>query len=724
MCPSKKYAARFAVFGWVAVGLMACTASEPTPNAHIAIVIGSPGTKSAALRPVYDWAIAAVNDRGGAGRRKLEAKYFDLTDPVVASPSAQEALAAQILADPDLVAVAGLFSFAMAPKFVAARVPYISPETGDDDVFRAFSAGGYVWRTLESDSTQLWFMLAEAKGRGEKSMQPTTSVGLLTSTDPYGDTFFDWYGFHATELGLKALPPVQYDQSTGTCEPAVDRLLSQGTPDFLIAVPSGPDPVFQATCIVRTMKALAPTTKVLLANSAHVPSLITSLGADAEGLSGFSAAPDPNAGFAEAFTKFTKLDQAPEYAANTLDAIALLAYGLEKSRGRGGKDLDLAMRSVVSGQGEKTTWQAFDQTLALIRDGQSPDVSGASGPLSFDKDVYTDPTSSFYDRWEVQGGAFKITHHVTTATEASPNVSSQSAVARGLKAMNVQAMVGSGGTANLPPVANNWALVIATSATWKNYRHQADALAHYQALRANGFDDDHVVLITVDDLADAPENIRKGQVINEPGGANVRGGAANDYVGTSLTPSQLMTVLEGGTDPALPVVLHSQANDNIYVFIVGHGGFEGPYLGMDVRAAETIDEDNYLSPELFASTVARMKQNHRFRRMLIAVDACHSGVLAPAFEAMAIPDVVVFAAASDAESSFSANYVSELGVWSADQFSFNMLKQVRSPNVSIRELYTRLYEGVAGSHVQVANQQNFGATTQIMLSEFVKPNAL
>jgi glycosylphosphatidylinositol transamidase (GPIT) subunit GPI8/ABC-type branched-subunit amino acid transport system substrate-binding protein len=701
----------------------ACTSNDAKPPAHIGIVIGAPGTTSATLRPLYDWAIATVNDAGGAGGRRLEAKYVELSGDVLDSMPAQEALAAQLVRDPDLVAVAGLFSFAMAPTFVAAKIPYITPETGDDDVFRAFHEGGYVWRTLESESTALWFFLAEAKGRGDKQQKAETTVGLLTSTDPYGETFFDWFGFHATELGLTALSPVQYDQNSESCERAVDELLSQGAPDFLIAVPSGKDPVAQATCMVRTLKARDAKSQVMLADSVHVPGLITALGADAEGLVGYNDAPDPGAGFAEAFTLKTGLAQPPEHAANVVDAITLLAYGLEKSAGLGRQALDKAMRAVVDGRGASVRWDEFKDGLARIRDGETPDLAGASGPLSFDREVYTDPTSSFFDRWIVEDGAFKTTHHVTTASEGSSNVFSQSAVTRGLKTLQADAVTGGGGTANLPPLQENWALIVATSASWPNYRHQADALAHYQALKANGFDDDHIVLITADDVADAADNARKGEIINRPDGPDVRSGALHDYRGKSLTPAQLMAVLEGSSDPALPAVLHSKAGDNIYVMIVGHGGVEGPYLGMDARAATDVDQNNFLSPTLFAGTVARMKHNAQFRRMFIAVDACHAGILAPAFETAGIPDVILFASAAAAESSFSANYSSQLKAWTADQFAFNLLKTVSSPAVSISAVYTRLYESVSGSHVQVANQRQFGDTSQILLSEFVTRQA-
>jgi glycosylphosphatidylinositol transamidase (GPIT) subunit GPI8/ABC-type branched-subunit amino acid transport system substrate-binding protein len=696
--------------------LSACSSAEQ-PRAHIAIVLGSP--KSAALRPVYDWSIAAVNEAGGAGGRTLVAKYITLSDEVLHSTEAQEAIANELLADPDLVAVAGTFSYAMAPKLVAAQTPYITPETGDDDVFRAFARGGYVWRTLESDSTQLWFMLAEAKGRGEKRGQSETRVALLASSDAYGDTFFDWYGFHASELGLDALPPVQYDQERERCEGPVDRVLAQGAPDFLIAAPSGRDPVAEATCIVRALKARGAASAVLLADSAYTPALLSSLGADAEGLSGFRAAPDPVSGFAEAFTTKTGLAESPEHAANALDAIALIAYGLEKSSGQGRAALDLAMRAVVDGRGTPTRWSDFGQAMHLIREGQAPDVAGASGDLSFDRELYTDPTESFFDRWQVQGGAFVTTHHVTTATEASPNVYTQSAVTRGLKMLAPSASVSSGGSPGLPPVRDRWALVIATSGGWANYRHQADALAHYQALRTNGFDDAHIVLITVDDLASSPENTLPGQVINQPGGPNLRVGLVNDDVGTALTPEQLMDVLEGKADPALPQVLASTADDNLYLFIVGHGGPEGPYLGMDTRAP-SVDPAHFLDPFLLTRTIARMKQDGKFRRMLIAVDACHAGVLGPAIEAARVPDVLLLAAAAQAESSFSTNYASELGTWTADEFAFQLVEAVRAPELTLADLYARLYQRVLGSHVQVANQVNFGDLRTIRLDEFVR----
>jgi len=705
------------------LALGACSGTTAAPTAHVGIVIGTADTDGGDLRAVYDWAFEAVNEGGGPGGRRLEARYFVMDDVTLASAKAQEDLAAAMLSDPDLVAVAGLFSFNIAPKLVAAGVPYITPNTGDDDVFRGFHSGGFVWRTLESDSTLMWLLLAEAKRAAVTAQKATATVGLLTATDPYGATFFEWYGFHALELGLTAYPPVQFDQDNERCEPAVDRLLAQGVPDVLIAVPSGIDPVGQAKCIVAALKSRTASSKILFADSVHVPELLTALGADGEGIVGFDDAPDPDSGFVDAFTLRTHLPL-PERAANAFDAIALLAYGLEQSGGEGRGALEQGMRAVVDGDGPATRWdaQGIQQALSLIRQGQHPDIAGASGPLRFDKAVYTDPLATFFERWTIEGGVMRTTAYVTTASEGSSTAVSQSAITRALKTGTSDKLASGGGSPDLPARHENWALVAATSGTWANYRHQADALAHYRALKANGFDDQHIVLVMEDDLADATENVRKGEVINAPEGPNVHADAFSDYKGKSLNASQLMGILSGASDPNLPSVLHSKADDNVYVFLVGHGGSEGPYVGMDERSQSNVDEEHFVAPALFANTVAVMHGKHQFRRMLIAVDACHAGVLGPALEGLKIPDVILLTSAAEAETSFSTNYATQLKAWTADQFSYELVQRVgRSPSANIDDLYKQLYEGVVGSHVQVFNEASFGDAAAITLDEFVVP---
>ena len=66
-----------------------------------------------------------------------------------------------------------------------------------------------------------------------------------------------------------------------------------------------------------------------------------------------------------------------------------------------------------------------------------------------------------------------------------------------------------------------WALLIAGSAGWGNYRHQADVCHAVQVLRRGGIPEDRMVVMLFDDIAHNPENPRQGEIINHPKGLDV-----------------------------------------------------------------------------------------------------------------------------------------------------------------------------------------------------------
>jgi legumain len=52
--------------------------------------------------------------------------------------------------------------------------------------------------------------------------------------------------------------------------------------------------------------------------------------------------------------------------------------------------------------------------------------------------------------------------------------------------------------------AANWALLVAGSNGWYNYRHQSDVCHAYQILHKNGIPDSNIVVMMYDDLAQNP----------------------------------------------------------------------------------------------------------------------------------------------------------------------------------------------------------------------------
>lgn len=66
-----------------------------------------------------------------------------------------------------------------------------------------------------------------------------------------------------------------------------------------------------------------------------------------------------------------------------------------------------------------------------------------------------------------------------------------------------------------------WALLIAGSKGYENYRHQADVCHAYQIMKKGGLKDQNIVVMMYDDIAYNPENPHKGVIINKPNGPNV-----------------------------------------------------------------------------------------------------------------------------------------------------------------------------------------------------------
>ena len=98
-------------------------------------------------------------------------------------------------------------------------------------------------------------------------------------------------------------------------------------------------------------------------------------------------------------------------------------------------------------------------------------------------------------------------------------------------------------------VCDNWAVLIAGSHTWANYRHQADVYHAYQVLIKGGYDPNRIITLAYDDIAHHVTNPFKGKVFNHPTykdpGVDVYAGIKIDYSKGDVTPEVFQAVLEG-----------------------------------------------------------------------------------------------------------------------------------------------------------------------------------
>ncbi|KAG2249936.1 hypothetical protein Bca52824_089564 [Brassica carinata] len=163
-----------------------------------------------------------------------------------------------------------------------------------------------------------------------------------------------------------------------------------------------------------------------------------------------------------------------------------------------------------------------------------------------------------------------------------------------------------------------WAVLVAGSSGYWNYRHQADVCHAYQLLRKGGLKEENIVVFMYDDIADNEENPRKGILINSPHGSDVYGGVPKDYTGDDVTVDNLFAVILGDKSAVKGgsgKVVDSGPNDHIFIFYSDHGG--PGVLGMPT------------SPYLYADDLNDvLKKKHAsgtYKSMVFYLEACESG---------------------------------------------------------------------------------------------------
>jgi hypothetical protein len=276
-------------------------------------------------------------------------------------------------------------------------------------------------------------------------------------------------------------------------------------------------------------------------------------------------------------------------------------------------------------------------------------------------------------------------------------------------------------------------VIAALSSGWPNYRHQADALQQYAILRANGMDDDHIVLILEDDLAASADNRLPGSVRNEPGGPNLRGDVVIDY-DLSLSPGDLSNILTGKVTATTPHVIQPTASSNVYLYLVGHGGTEGIPLGA-TSTEEGIDGSGAtFSPTQLRQALCTLRSEQRYRRVLAVIESCHSGAFGDAAYDGAefgcggaagedpLQGVLLLTAASSREVSYAGAYDAAVPAWVDDAFSRNYADRALASSArSLADLYTDVYQATAGSHASLFNASHAGRLSLVPLSEFLTP---
>lgn len=257
-----------------------------------------------------------------------------------------------------------------------------------------------------------------------------------------------------------------------------------------------------------------------------------------------------------------------------------------------------------------------------------------------------------------------------------------------------------------PPREESYALIVAASSGWENYRHQAGAYLMYQMLKSNGLDDDHILLVSEDDIARHSINPTPGRILPPEGEGNLYENVIVDYKLSEVGLSGLLETLTTGTS------FRPGVYDNLFVYWAGRGTPEGPkWLDETLHAFEVAD--------FFKALSARQT----FRKLLLVLETDYGGVVGRACEETKIPGMLCFAAA-DGETSKGGIRTDAGGkIPLSNSFTDTFYELVSSPaSISIYELYRDICRTMPYyTNVGVYNANNFGNLYTGAISEFLNP---
>lgn len=212
---------------------------------------------------------------------------------------------------------------------------------------------------------------------------------------------------------------------------------------------------------------------------------------------------------------------------------------------------------------------------------------------------------------------------------------------------------------------SNWAVLVATSRFWFNYRHLANTLSLYRTVKRLGIPDSQILLLLPDDMACNPRNAFSGTVYSNADrhmdlyGENVE----VDYRGYEVTVENFIRLLTDRWEESVPASKRLQTDEgsNILIYMTGHGGSE--FLKFQ-------DSEEISSWDL-ADAFSQMREKKRYNEMLFMIDTCQANTLYRQFYA---PGLIATGSSEEDESSYSHHADNDVGVAVIDRWTYYVLE--------------------------------------------------
>ncbi|WP_407443672.1 C13 family peptidase [Fibrobacter sp.] len=581
----------------------------------------------------------------------------------------------------------------------------ISPMATSAEIVRKYGKERWFYSLTETDITQSEMLLQQAFADGAKQ------VSLLADSTIYTATFLDWFAFQATEMGLKVGEVYVYEGESEI--DAVAKRAFENESDYVVCIPDNYKDIPRYLEARRQTKSKA---RMLLGNVGHDKNVLKM--ENVEGLEGYAVGSNPESGFETAYqTKFGDFPISGE--AQLYDALLLSAFAQVQLQGKPSARFFEMFASESGDDGsEFLAWEppAMARVFEGILNSESINISGASGNLNFSMSDGAIVNQSVYVHWVISQGMFVPLEYISSSG-SKRIVKSKSSI--NWMASNYDKDFDSSSVFHYPEVEDNYALLVAGSTGWNNYRHQADVLKFYNKLKSLGMDDDHIVLVIEDDLVNSEKNPYPGQLFDYED-MSIYENVEIDYRTSEIVPEDLISILGGERRGGLDKVIRSDSSTNILVFWSGHG-----MVGAMKWGADSLDRK--FSYGTMTELLRKMSAEKKFRKMLWLVETCYSGSVCKAFDDVAARGSMCISAANEHETSKADLYNNAMGTFMTNSFTRNLMTSIDSvrregmPSVSMMDLYVYAVKHTIGSHVSPYNSANFDNLYTSGIDEFLFP---
>ena len=712
----------------LAAGIESCQSDEityvmtqPYRTKTYTVAVVLPDGETGNYRPTVEWALEnllsaqkALIGEDDSVVVKLNLEWHD------ENKEDMESLSSQLAWRQDVLAIVGPLDNAnvdkMATACLATSKALIVPGATSEQLVRKYVVYGkgnrdysvtspFLWSLAETDVTQCQALLSKVQDRSLRT------VALLTPDDVYGRTFEEWIPFEASDMGLQLVEQRIY-ADTAQLRQEASLVMKSGADCVIAAVHDASEA--RLLLDVKT-QAGEGAPRVMLADRAYTEEFRNMAPQMPDtGVEGVALYADPATGFEESYRQHFSIELM-DLNAQVYDAVALAGFtAYEKyrtgDRMDSNRDTNEIIRRMTSdGSSPHVVWTELGMRsfFTMLKNGVRAKMVGACGTLRFDSLAYTSLLESTYLHWMLYGDYVRPVDYYSRngGSHTSPTLASWNWKVNGLQEIDTDVA-----DLDYAAHADSWALLVQGSYGEFNYRHQADVLNMYRLLKDNGWDDDHIVLAISDDLG--ADSDFGGVVTAELGGRNLYADACIDYDTDTLTPGDIAQIMQGRRSSHLPVVLETDGQSNVLVLWSGHGK-PGGFVW---RNSDT----DLFDADLLQTTLAAMRQDGRYRQMLMFFEPCHSGSMIPAVSGS--PGVLAYASSSATEKSFSEFYDSKHHVYLSDRFCNNVIGQMRdNADITLYELYLYAATHTLGSHVTLSDNARFGNLFSVTAAEFVRP---